>query len=201
LDYKSILLSPTSTYTSDVDVATIAAELVHRVLGIHHFVTAAYEYRGDLPVVDNVAVSGNVPHHRNNPKRHNSNTKHQTNIDWDRFLDIFQSTVALAQHLFPEYNCCLLHIVCLCSAPEDVVQALLDISLLPLRKKCGMDMEATPLHLACFAGCSARRSRSYYKLTRNTLFMMDAEDRIPLHVAFEKGADGTASSVGIVKSS
>ena len=174
------LVSPTSKDPSDFDVATIAAELVEHVLGIHHFVTAVYEYRGDLPVVGTVSGSGIAPHHRN-PNWHNSNTKHQTNIDWDRFLDILErihgkNRVALAEYLFPEYNSYLLHMVCLCGAPEDVVQVLLDISLLPLTKKCGMNLEATPLHLACFAGCSAHTVEKLLQANRQhiTLFMKDA---------------------------
>jgi ankyrin repeat protein len=199
-DDKSILVSPISA-DPDVDVATIASELVQHVLGIHRFVTAAYEYRGDLPVVD--TASGTMSQHRNS-NRHNSNTKHQTNIDWDRFLDIWEGThgksrVALAEYLFTEYNSYLLHIVCLCGAPEDVVQALLDVSLLPLTKKCGMNMKATPLHLACFAGCSPHTVEKLLQADRQhmALFMKDAEGRIPLHVACEKGV--TAGSAGIVK--
>jgi ankyrin repeat protein len=193
-DDKSNPLSPISTDPSDV--ATIAAELVHHVLGIHHFVTAAY--RGAL--LGN--VSGTVPHHQN-VNRH-INTKHQTAIDWDRFLDILESIngesrVALAEHFFPEYRSYLLHIVCLCGAPEDVVQALLNASLLPVTQKCGMNMEATPLHLACFAGSSARTVEELLQAdTQNvTLLMKDAEDRIPLHCACEKGA--TAERACIVK--
>lgn len=87
---KSILLSPLSTDLNDVDadvtVAAIAAELVHYVLGIHHIVTAANEYRGDLPVAGNV-VSGSVPHHRNPNHWHNNihttsiTQQYQRNID------------------------------------------------------------------------------------------------------------------------
>jgi hypothetical protein len=110
-----------------------------------------------LPVVilRTVSGSGIALYHQVNWR--NSNTKHQTNIDWDRFLDILE--VSMGKNLvilryFFEYWQYLLHMVCLYGALEGC-RLYLDVSLPDCpNKKCGMNLEATPLHLACFAGCS-----------------------------------------------
>lgn len=79
------------------------------------------------------------------------------------------------------------------------MQALLDVSLLAVTQQTGMNMQATPLHAACFARRSARTVEKLLQADSQsvTLFMKDVQDRIPLHVACEKGA--TTGSAGIVK--
>jgi ankyrin repeat protein len=172
--------SPTEAANS-VDLAeSTAMTLVTHVLGFHKLLLGASTYNTD-------PLKEETDHDK----------KKKRAIDWDRFLVMFQSLettmrVAAAELSLNPWGCHLLHIVCICWAPPDVVQVLLSVSTLPLTKKCGMAMEATPLHLACFFGCKAATVSQLLQADtdREALRMKDSQGRIPLHLACQnKGTE------------
>ena len=126
-----------------------------------------------------------------------------TVVGWGEFLDVWEYQEAnrqteMASMKWEHWDCCLLHIVCACSAPRDVVQRLIQCS--PphvLLHPSGLQLQATPLHLACFFHCSFEAVIALVDAERKTLYRKDAQGRLALHIACGRGT--TLASADIVR--
>jgi hypothetical protein len=92
-------------------------------------------------------------------------------VEWEHFLVAFEGIESretkrkVAEFRFEEYDCYLLHLVCMSDGPSDVVKVLLDASTYPVTSKCGMEISATPLHISpCPRGNAARHMCDLFQL-------------------------------------
>lgn len=143
-------------------------------------------------------------------------------IDWDLFLDRLKvmlsvdekrlssgSETANLGDFIDSDGGALIHYVCACSAPLDIIRAVIasmtDLSL--LIRRYGSYMKATPLHLACASGCSVIVFEELLhcieaespQLLQNALTMQDGAGRTPLSLLCQGGHDNHVESPAIVQ--
>ena len=124
---------------------------------------------------------------------------HHHHVDWDAFLFAWtrlspKEQVKVASQTVDDDGFTLLHYVCLAMAPTDIFRIVLRLTVgdetSPSSSKenlvaipCGLGMFATPLHLACFAGCRKTIVEELVAADPQVLYLGDSWSRLPLHLA------------------
>jgi ankyrin repeat protein len=187
-------LDPTLHHSNGSDTVSFVRLLVQDILQVSTWTLAS-----DYKVGYNAVVEEDGASVRSGKRGGQSYSLGQhPHVDWDHVYTLWTGLSpdeqrAAANHVLhgDGDDCLLLHYLCLLpAAPSDVVTAVLRVTNEPSRP-CGLGLQATPLHLACFTrGSNVTTVKALVTAAPGLVYQRDAYGRLPLHMtSLSRAAD------------